>query len=43
MEDGRIAERGTHKELLAKGGIYSRMVQDQYRDLDSVMKKGGRQ
>ena len=43
MENGRIAERGTHKELLAKGGIYSRMVQDQYRDLDSVMKKGGRQ
>lgn len=43
MDNGRIAERGTHKELLAKGGIYSRMVQDQYRDLDSVMKKGGKQ
>ena len=27
VEKGRIAEEGTHKELLAKGGIYSKMYQ----------------
>ena len=36
MKDGAIAERGTHKELLAKKGIYYQMVQDQYRDLKNV-------
>ena len=40
MDNGTIAERGTHKELLEKHGIYWQMVQDQYRDLDSVMNKG---
>lgn len=40
MEKGRIAERGTHRELLEKHGIYWQMVQDQYRDLNSVIGKG---
>lgn len=40
MDKGTIAERGTHKELLEQHGIYWQMVQDQYRDLDSVMNKG---
>lgn len=31
MEDGRIAEHGAHKELLAAGGIYARMWADYQR------------
>ncbi len=34
LDGGRIAERGTHRELLAKKGIYYGMVQDQYRDFE---------
>ena len=39
LDHGRIAERGTHKTLLEQKGIYWQMVQDQYRDLDSVRGK----
>ncbi len=31
LENGRIAERGTHVELLAHNGIYARMINIQYR------------
>ena len=34
LDGGRIAERGTHRELLEKKGIYYGMVQDQYRDFE---------
>lgn len=29
LKDGRIAERGTHRELLRMGGLYAGMVRDQ--------------
>ncbi|MBQ1256236.1 MAG: ABC transporter ATP-binding protein, partial [Clostridia bacterium] len=41
LKDGRIVERGTHKELLSMEGEYYNMVQDQYKDLKTVMAKGG--
>ena len=34
LDGGRIAERGTHQQLLDMKGIYYRMVRDQYRDFD---------
>lgn len=30
MRDGRIVERGTHDELLARGGFYARLYQSQF-------------
>lgn len=31
MDRGRIPERGTHNELLAKGGLYTRLYETQFR------------
>jgi ATP-binding cassette, subfamily B, bacterial len=33
VEDGRIAERGTHAELLARRGRYFELYRRQYRHL----------
>jgi ABC-type multidrug transport system fused ATPase/permease subunit len=30
LEDGRIAEFGTHSELMAKAGIYKRVYETQF-------------
>ena len=35
LEDGRIAEQGTHKELLAAKGIYTRLHDLQFREPDA--------
>ena len=36
LEDGTIAETGTHQELLARGGIYARLYEMQFADLDDA-------
>jgi subfamily B ATP-binding cassette protein MsbA len=32
VADGRIAEQGTHRELLARKAIYARLYERQFRD-----------
>ncbi len=36
MERGRIAERGSHKELLRRAGLYAHLWQLQQRDIDAL-------
>ena len=31
MDNGRLIERGTHGELLAAGGLYARVYEEQFR------------
>ncbi|MBR2055353.1 MAG: ATP-binding cassette domain-containing protein, partial [Clostridia bacterium] len=39
LDNGEIAERGTHKELMEKGGIYYQMVMDQMSSAVKVEKE----
>lgn len=34
LQNGRLIENGTHEELLARGGIYARLYELQYKDQD---------
>ena len=36
IEDGRVAERGTHGELLAAGGRYAHLYRTQFADATSL-------
>ncbi|MBI2267122.1 MAG: ABC transporter ATP-binding protein [Armatimonadetes bacterium] len=36
IEDGRIVEVGTHDELLARKGLYSRLYEAQFQDVEAV-------
>ena len=37
LSHGRIIEQGTHAELLARGGLYARLYQRQFRDGDAEL------
>jgi subfamily B ATP-binding cassette protein MsbA len=37
LEDGTIRQVGTHPELLARGGLYQRLYEMQFVDLDAPM------
>jgi len=41
LEDGAIGERGTHEELLARGGLYARLYEMQFRDAEPVVRAAG--
>jgi len=36
LDDGVIVERGTHDELMAKNGLYSRLYRIQFRGADAI-------
>jgi ATP-binding cassette subfamily B protein len=40
MDKGRLVERGTHAQLLAKGGLYARLYEEQFKDAEPVGEAG---
>jgi ABC-type multidrug transport system fused ATPase/permease subunit len=36
LDDGRIVESGTHPQLLAAGGLYARLYEEQFRPQSAV-------
>jgi ATP-binding cassette, subfamily B, multidrug efflux pump len=32
IDDGRVIDRGTHDELMARGGLYAELYQRQFRE-----------
>jgi ABC-type multidrug transport system fused ATPase/permease subunit len=36
VDGGRIVERGTHAELIERGGLYARLYREQFREATEV-------
>jgi len=41
LHEGTIRERGTHEELLVRGGIYARLHEMQFREVEPVVRAAG--
>jgi ABC-type transport system involved in cytochrome bd biosynthesis fused ATPase/permease subunit len=39
VDSGRIAEEGTHQELLEKGGIYAKLVKRQVQKMQNTLEQ----
>ena len=37
MDRGRLVERGTHSELMADGGLYARVYEEQFRPQEGLL------
>lgn len=43
IDKGRIVERGRHDELIQKGGLYKKVYQMQFKDIEGLVGGGGRE
>jgi subfamily B ATP-binding cassette protein MsbA len=41
MDQGRVAEQGTHGELMARGGLYARLYSREFSDDDTATATAG--
>jgi ABC-type multidrug transport system fused ATPase/permease subunit len=41
LDEGRIAERGTHAQLLRKGGLYRRLYEMQFKTEPEIQRPNG--
>jgi ATP-binding cassette subfamily B protein len=41
LDRGRLVEQGTHSELLALGGLYARLYEEQFKDRAPLLNAAG--